>query len=514
MAKEENNKMWERIADLEERIKGIPEHVGGILSSVDLRERLVPADKVEEYLRFFKKRDWSAIEELETGGVKDYSKRYVISEYNELNLTPFSYDLSIGDEIFSIQKPDQRVFPLDATVGYDFEPGETIVVLTREVIAIPPRYSATVWPRFNMVRSGIFQSMVKIDPTWYGKLAVAMSNLSPATIKLTSGKAFATLLLYELSQPSDVDLWKYEDLQGVEVDVNVPKEFTDSVDRLDDFLFDKGDLRRFCRLEGEKLKVNGIKRRHIEELMKFDKTERWRAFVNTVAEEWAKAKHPKTRKRMIVMQALGMESLWDIVKDGGHGTRIEAGDILGQTCSLDELVDVARLYGKPFDVLAKIPHSLITRIESETAPKVQAQIEGSIFPKVITLVFSVLGFLSLIVAVLALTTKFWSADFFESAIMSTSFCVVVWALALLTSIALLCLVFKRWALKGRATMVEERALRKYFGDMKKQIGSLKNDLETLSGEYRSLRKEIDKKTQEPHGRGTSELGRKMREEKV
>ncbi|HUS73806.1 MAG TPA: hypothetical protein VMY06_12145 [Sedimentisphaerales bacterium] len=206
-----------------------------MLSGSDIRTRIICKEEVEGYLKFFEARDWKGISERtwkQTNGNEadkpGWKKRFVITNYNELNVTPFSYDLSLGDQIFSIQKPKTGLIALKEEMPYPLKPGETVVVITAEKVAIPHAYSATVWPRFNMVKRGVFQSMVKIDPTWYGKLAVAMINLSPATVELEQGEAFATLLLYELSKESDVDLWKLEDIQkqGIELEERIPPEFT------------------------------------------------------------------------------------------------------------------------------------------------------------------------------------------------------------------------------------------------------------------------------------------------
>ncbi|HUU18494.1 MAG TPA: hypothetical protein VMW72_15190 [Sedimentisphaerales bacterium] len=467
---------------------------GGILSVVDLRGRIVPAKDVEEYLSLFEKRDWDGISKLGKDG-ENYEKKFVITDYNELNLTPFSYDLSIGEQVFSIQKPEQEVYELEPSANYLLEPGETVVVLTKELIAIPHAYSATVWPRFNMVRSGVFQSMVKIDPTWYGKLAVAMSNLSPAVKELKAGEAFATLLLYELSKPTDVDLWKHEDIKNIEIDVTVPPEFKESLRRLDDFLFETGDLRKFCRLEESILKVNAIKRSRTDALMPFDKSDKWKEFVKNVAETWARATHPVTKNRMIVMEALGMKNLWDIVKDAGYKGRIEAGDIYGKTCSEEDLVAAAKQYGKPFDLVAKIPRTIQTMIEKEIAPRIETEIESSIFPRVITLMFSVLGFLSLIVAVLALVGKLLLS---ESTLVTliTLDCLhkVAWAAGALIAVAMITLIFKRWWLRRISVREAFGKADRSFEELEEKIQAVKKtekDLNERQKELNKQQKELD-----------------------
>jgi hypothetical protein len=75
---------------------------GGMLSGADIRKRIIHKDDIDKYLELFEKRDWDGIEkskwkqsngsEVEELG---WEKRFVITDYNELNVTPFSYDLSL-----------------------------------------------------------------------------------------------------------------------------------------------------------------------------------------------------------------------------------------------------------------------------------------------------------------------------------------------------------------------------------------------------------------------------------
>ena len=226
---ENDKRLDDRLAGLEAEIKKLKKR-GGMLSGGRIRKCVLTGEDADEYLKYFERRQWAEMSEWwkkKEGNKNGWKKKIIIKDFNELNVTPFSYDLSMGGQVFSIQSPKEGVKPLSVEKPYPMQPGETVVVITAEKVAIPHAYSATVWPRFNMVKRGVFQSMVKIDPTWHGHLAIAMSNLSPAIVELNYGKAFATLLFYELSKESDVDLWKLEDIQkrGIEVVEEIPKEF-------------------------------------------------------------------------------------------------------------------------------------------------------------------------------------------------------------------------------------------------------------------------------------------------
>ena len=150
---------------------------GGMLSSADIRRLVITRGDRDyaELKELYESRQWEKLKK------KKKERGFIIDPYDVLNLTPYTYDLTIGDEVFSCRLESPSSFALgDKKNPYKMQPGETVIVRTMEYIALPPCYSATVWPRFNFVREGIFQSMVKTDPNWYGQLGVALTNVSPA----------------------------------------------------------------------------------------------------------------------------------------------------------------------------------------------------------------------------------------------------------------------------------------------------------------------------------------------
>ena len=141
----------ERIASLEAAVQRCERCTGGMLSSNGFRELVVHEEKkVQALLDKYRDRDWDSV-----------GNRIIITPFDELNLTPFSYDLSIGKEVMCLRSPERTIMQ----TPWNVEPGQTVAVISREFIALPPTYAATVWPRYKLVQEGLFQSMVKIDPT-------------------------------------------------------------------------------------------------------------------------------------------------------------------------------------------------------------------------------------------------------------------------------------------------------------------------------------------------------------
>ncbi len=466
MAKAENEKNpEERMAALEAEVKELKKRGGGMLSSYDFRERVIfkkdPED--EQYAKIevmFQKRDWGpAKEEIRkykgNRGVEP-RKCFIVEPFDLLNLTPFSYDLSIGDEIFSIRKKDR----MRKHLPYFVEPGETVIVLTREFISLPPCYSATVWPRFNLVRGGIFQSMVKIDPTWYGKLGVAMNNLSPRTIELKEDMAFGTLVLYELASETDIDLRQPRTLPSVRVDIpDIPIRV-----HLQQEL-EKLKLTNVCWVEGNQLVVRGLKKSSYKKLCSVDSSKPWQETAEKAKEAWVRYEDPDTKRRSIGMEALKMENLEKLVEGPPMGDPVDADTVKTADITPDKLYEVAVEYGKPFDSVAAIPEFIIDKMRHEITPRIQAEVEANVFPKIVTLTLTVLGFLSLIIAVAAFVIEKYRPS-------SPAFLNIEWSLTATVVVVILGAVLL-WAIYRvtRLKTDESRALQR----LQKKVEVLEKD---------------------------------------
>lgn len=397
----------ERIADLEKQVEKLKKRGGGMLSSNDFRKRVIfkRNDDDESYAKieaWFRKREWDSAEaEKEIRRYKDtpdvYPRKcFIMEPYDELNLTPFSYDLSIGNDILSVRKKD----PIRKRLPYCVEPGETVILLTKEFIALPPCYSATVWPRFKLVREGVFQSMVKIDPTWYGKLGVAMANFSPRTIPLEEGMAFGTLVIYELSSNTDLDLWKPEKLKDIRVEIpNIPLRKT-----LQKELVER-DLTNVCWVEDNSLVVRGLKKSSYDDLRKIDGSKPWLDTVEKAKAKWLESR--RGERRSIGMEALGMEDLEKLVEGPAMGKAVDPEQVKAGMVTQDALREMAIEHGKPFDLLAAIPKSILEKVEKEIVPHVEPQVGARLYPQILQLTMRLLALLSLIGVAVALAAKYF-----------------------------------------------------------------------------------------------------------
>lgn len=355
---------------------------GGMLSSADFRKNLIRED-VPKMKELFRKRKWSKLPSEES---------FIIDPYNPLNLNPFSYDLSIGDEAFSFRLESNSSFKLGdkRENAYKIEPSETVIVRTLEYIALPRCYSATAWPRFNFVREGIFQSMVKIDPTWYGQLGVALTNLSPAEYPIWKGKEFATLILYELTQNTDIILYQPGQILDTKNQMEIclggiePKEVAAK-------LKEKA-LEGKCTIRDNKLIIEAaLIRDDFKRLMGLYDSEDWRKAVEEAM-------------KMKTMPALGLPDLNLILAKDPDGQKLTRENIAGLQCTPEALAKMAVERGRPFELIANIP-----KLTEEFA-RGQVEIEfnkeiSKIILRIMAITVSLLGFISLVVAIIALIAR-------------------------------------------------------------------------------------------------------------
>ena len=159
-----------------------------IISDTSLRELLFPEEKYDDARKWFEEGNWNTI-----------NGKILIYPFDRKNLGPFSYDLSVGSEAFTLGI--KEMISIDKGEEVVIKPGDVFLVLTQEYIGLPREFAGSVIPRFSFVRKGIIQSMTKIDPTWFGKVAVAIVNHSKQPFQLKRGHPFCTLVIYRLDKP-------------------------------------------------------------------------------------------------------------------------------------------------------------------------------------------------------------------------------------------------------------------------------------------------------------------------
>jgi uncharacterized membrane protein YqjE len=335
---------------------------------------------------------------------------------------------------------------------YWVHPRETIVIKTAEFIALPPCYSATVWPRFKMPAEAIFQSMVKIDPTWYGELGVSITNLSSGSYPIELGSQFATLVIYELKTETGMFLFRKENLpEPDQIQIATSVNLARVQKNLND-----NNLLDVCEIINNKIR---LKKRpntdDLEKLFKMEPSGEWRDAV-------IKCIGSFPRK----MDGLGLTTLELIRPKPPKVKSLTRGDISKTTCTETDLENIAIEHGIPFNVLAAIPEMIMEKIKRDVAPRIRAEVEANIFPKTVTLTLTVLGFLSLIVAISAFVMDKYRPG-------SPEFMAINWPLtstiiSVLLAIILLWAIYRLMHQKSDESQTVRR-LERTVEDLKKRI---------------------------------------------
>jgi len=280
-------------------------------------------------------------------------------------------------------------------------------VRTEEYIALPPCYSATVWPRFDLVREGIFQSMVKIDPTWYGQLGVALTNLSPAEYPIWKGKRFATLIIYELNTETDINLLRKGqtiklDQRGGPQEINIEETVANKVNQK----IRKSNLRGKCIIENGHLAIQAVlDRKELEFLRDLDESE-----------EWHKAVEDAVRTKSC--DALGLPALDLLLERPAAGDETRSPkrltrDVVAKEaseCTSEALSRMAVEKGRPFELIANIPILTEKYARGQVEVELNKEISRMIL-RIMAITVSLLGFISLVVAIIALVAHYLKWEF-------------------------------------------------------------------------------------------------------
>lgn len=122
-------------------------------------------------------------------------KSLMIEGYNERNLTPNGYDVTIEEVLIP-------------TTGVRYKEGVVsipsnmwFVVATKEYFVLPPTLVGEIWIRTTWARKGILSSFGRIDAGFNGNLTFSAFNASPGRVEVPIGDRFAQVVFSELRSP-------------------------------------------------------------------------------------------------------------------------------------------------------------------------------------------------------------------------------------------------------------------------------------------------------------------------
>jgi len=122
--------------------------------------------------------------------------RVRIENFNEANLTPNGYDVTIAEIL--VPATGEKTARGSAMVG----PSTRFAVSTREVFELGLDLCAEAWIRTTWARRGVVGSFGKIDAGFRGTLTLGAFNASHAPLEVPIGERFAQVVFDSLSPPA------------------------------------------------------------------------------------------------------------------------------------------------------------------------------------------------------------------------------------------------------------------------------------------------------------------------
>jgi len=136
-----------------------------------------------------------------------------IEPFNQKNLTPNGYDLSI-DEVF-IKKTDEHIKQGSATIP----PLTWFAISTKEFVKMGSQITSQLWIRSSYARKGVLASFGKVDAGFHGTLTFGCFNASHEPLEIPIGDRFCQIV-FELMHSTPSELYDkksgtYQNQRGV-----------------------------------------------------------------------------------------------------------------------------------------------------------------------------------------------------------------------------------------------------------------------------------------------------------
>jgi len=122
-----------------------------------------------------------------------------IEPFNEKNLTPNGYDLSIS-EVF-IKKTNEHIKDGFATIP----PQTWFAISTKEFVKMGPKITSQLWIRSSYARKGVMASFGKVDAGFHGTLTISCFNSNDEPLEIPIGDRFCQIVFENMASiPSEL----------------------------------------------------------------------------------------------------------------------------------------------------------------------------------------------------------------------------------------------------------------------------------------------------------------------
>jgi len=129
------------------------------------------------------------------------SGELTIDGFDELNVEPASYDMTVGPEGFSTSS--RRIVNVSDAGMLILRAGDFGLAVTHEILKLPNNYVGRFGLRSEYSRKGLFASVgPQIDPGYHGRIILGLINLSPSDIVLGYREKLCSVEFHKLSNPA------------------------------------------------------------------------------------------------------------------------------------------------------------------------------------------------------------------------------------------------------------------------------------------------------------------------
>lgn len=152
--------------------------------------------------------------------IRELAKEGMITPFKEKNLSPASYDLTMGDEFKNIL---EQSWTVDPTMGMDYietspfmHPEDFMLVVTKEYFKLPPNVAGLVVGRSSIGRAGIqITNAGFIDPGFEGNITLQLFNQNPNVLELQNLDRIAQIIFFEVDGSENTYNGKYQGEEGL-----------------------------------------------------------------------------------------------------------------------------------------------------------------------------------------------------------------------------------------------------------------------------------------------------------
>ncbi len=124
----------------------------------------------------------------------------VIEPFDEGQIEAATYDLRVGEQ--GATTSTKRLVNIRETGSLLLAPGDFGVVTVHETIKLGPQHAARFGLRSKFARKGLIATTgPQIDPGFYGRLIIGLTNLTPRSVSLSHKDDFISVEFHRLEEP-------------------------------------------------------------------------------------------------------------------------------------------------------------------------------------------------------------------------------------------------------------------------------------------------------------------------